>query len=144
VIVGQYIDANGVNGFELANGQYTTLDNPAGVQGSGADGNNDFGQVAGFYNNASGVIHGYLLTGGRYRTFDDRAGVQGSAADAINASGQVVGLYYDSTGVVHGYLATNKDDSPVGGSDGSSVVVADFNIGPLPPPMPTGGKGHHK
>jgi hypothetical protein len=33
----------------------------------------------------------------------------------------VVGLYYDSTGVVHGYLATNKDDSPVGGSDGSAI-----------------------
>jgi uncharacterized membrane protein len=121
VIVGQYIDANGVHGFELRKGQYTALDDPAGVQGSGANGTNDSGQVAGSYNDANGVMHGYLLTGGRYRTFDDPAGVQGSSADAINDSGQVVGLYYDAAGDVHGYLATKEADSPIGGSDGSAI-----------------------
>jgi uncharacterized membrane protein len=121
VIVGFYFDANSVqHGFLLRGGQYTTLDDPAGVLGSVASGLNNRGQVTGGYFDADGVIHGFVLSGGQYTTIDDPAGVLGSGADSINNSGTVVGQYVDANGVTHGYLATKGHDDPASSTPGAT------------------------
>src|SRR5262249_27243439 len=94
------------HGFLLRGGQYTTIDDPAGVFGGGASGLNDRGQVSGFYLDANGASHGYVLSGGQHTTIDDPAGVLVNQANSINTVGQVVGAYADANGVIHGYLAT--------------------------------------
>jgi len=62
-ITGWYVDAEGAtHGFLLSHGQYTTLDDPAGMGSTFADGINDRGQIVGFYFDSTGLAHGFLAT----------------------------------------------------------------------------------
>jgi probable HAF family extracellular repeat protein len=87
---------------------FQTIDDPLGVNGTGAEGINDRGQIVGVYFDANNVQHGFLLSGGQYTTLDDpNAGTgmfQGTFAHGISARGQIVGVYADSNNVFHGFL----------------------------------------
>lgn len=64
--VGFYNDSNNVpHGvtYNPSNGQWNTVDNPNGVNGTVLNGINDNGDVVGFYTDANGNTHGMLVTG---------------------------------------------------------------------------------
>jgi hypothetical protein len=98
----------------LSHGQYTTLDDPNGVQGTVAYGINDRAQIVGYYIDAGSVLHGFLFSHGQYTTLDDpnaAAGAfQGTVPVGISASGKIVGSYIDSNNLDHGFLATRAND----------------------------------
>src|SRR6516225_4456511 len=81
---------------------YTTLNAPAGTNGTGAHGINDSGQIVGTYQNATGK-HGFLESGGTYITLDDPYATLGTTnASDINDAGQIVGSFQNATGS-HGF-----------------------------------------
>jgi hypothetical protein len=77
-----------------------------GVPVTFAGGINDRGQIAGAYQDSSGLIHGYLADGDDFTTIDF-PGATETVATASNNSGTVVGTYADATGQFHGF--TLKD-----------------------------------
>ena len=69
-----------------------------------ASGVNDSGEIVGFYEDSSGVVHSYLESGGVFTTIDvPFSGATATAAGAINNSGEIVGTWYDAT-TSHGFL----------------------------------------
>jgi probable HAF family extracellular repeat protein len=61
-IVGEYVDAKGIeHGFVLSDGVLTNLDVP-GSQGTYAKGINDLGDIVGYFEDASGNFHAFLAT----------------------------------------------------------------------------------
>ena len=81
---------------------YTTLNAPAGTNGTGAHGINNLGQIVGTYQNATGK-HGFLESGGTYITLDDPYATLGTTnASDINDAGQIVGSFQNATGS-HGF-----------------------------------------
>jgi hypothetical protein len=121
-IAGMYSDASDVfHGFvRAANGMITTFvapgAGPAGssmLSGTGAASINDWGDIAGFYVDASGVLHGFVRTSNGTITPFDAPGAgpagtslfPGTIAASINDSGDITGTYADPSGVFHGYVA---------------------------------------
>ena len=66
-IVGNYGDGNGIHGFLLSGGTYSTLDGP-GIRYTIAWGINLSGEIVGWYNDSSFRLHGFLLSDGDYTT----------------------------------------------------------------------------
>jgi uncharacterized membrane protein len=90
-------------GFQYSNGTYTTIADPNGFNGTGANGINNLGQIVGSLANGFFDL-GYLYSGGSYTNVLHTGSAQG-----INDVGQIVGL--DGS---HGYLgdgANNYVDS---------------------------------
>ena len=65
-------------------------------------GDNDAGQVVGFFQSPTGN-HGFVYTAGTFTQFDV-PGAQHTMAADINNTGQIVGNYVDSDGFQHGFL----------------------------------------
>src|SRR5919204_3508802 len=84
---------------------YTTLDDPAAVNGTFATGVNAAGQVVGSYNDAGNTAHGFIYAGGGYANFNDPDAGNGgdTLADGINNLGQIVGTYINFP-QEHGYI----------------------------------------
>ena len=104
-----YWDADGAttHGYvRRANGQVATLDVPAALA-TAAFAINDFGQVAGYFVDASGGVHGFLKTGSRLQQLD-MPGAVATIATALNNAGSVAGEYIDASGTRHGFLARLK------------------------------------
>jgi probable HAF family extracellular repeat protein len=97
-IVGSTWVGNVPHGFVFQNGVYTALNDPLGVNGTGAAGVNNQGQIVGYYFDSNFVPHGYVYSDGTYVTIDDPLGVAGTMATGINDRGQVVGYYLDGSG----------------------------------------------
>jgi len=51
-----------LHGFIDRHGKFTTIDDPAGAQGTAPEGLSNAGIVAGFYTDASGNNHGFTFT----------------------------------------------------------------------------------
>ena len=69
-----------------------------------ANGVNDSGEIVGFYEDSSGVVHGYLESGGVFTTIDvPFSGATATGPEAINNSGEIVGIWDDAT-TSHGFL----------------------------------------
>jgi probable HAF family extracellular repeat protein len=87
----------------IAGYTFTTLDDPYALSGTtDAYGINDAGQVAGFFQDATGV-HGFVYDGTTWTTLGNNPlpnGVQTSAT-AINDSGQLIGSVYEASGLGH-------------------------------------------
>jgi probable HAF family extracellular repeat protein len=49
---------------------YTTFDAPGANNGTFASGINDAGQIVGFFEDSSGLVHGFLKDGATYTTLD--------------------------------------------------------------------------
>jgi probable HAF family extracellular repeat protein len=138
---GQIVGATVVNltithGFLLSHGQFTTIDDPNAVLGTGASDINASGQIVGLYFDANNVSHGYLLSHGQFTTIDDpNAGTgpgQGTEVQGINASGQMVGTYVDAGSVEHGFLLsggrfTTIDDPNAGAGFEQGTEAAGIN-----------------
>jgi hypothetical protein len=120
-IVGYYEDSLiKVHGFiyNIATGNYTTLNDPDGVgnlsgQGTRAYGI-DGGNVVGDYVDGSGAHHGFLysIASGNYTTFDDpEAGnIGGSGTFPKGVSGgNIVGTYTDGNFTQHSFLYNGTD-----------------------------------
>ncbi|MFZ1005443.1 MAG: hypothetical protein WAN65_01315 [Candidatus Sulfotelmatobacter sp.] len=66
VAVGFYADSNGLNHgvvYNPVNGQWVTVDDPSGVNGTVLNGINDNNNAVGFYTDAANNTHGTLVTG---------------------------------------------------------------------------------
>ncbi len=118
-VVGDYVD-NGFarHGFffDSHSGNYFTIDDPNGTQGTTARGitNGLGGLIVGGYEDNSFKSHGFVTNFSRigYTTLDDpNAGPKGTIADGINAFGVVVGTYWDNSNIAHGFVY-----NPNGGS----------------------------
>src|SRR5947209_18392607 len=72
-------------------GQFVTIDDPNGVNGSEAYGINSSGTIVGSYQGAT-TAPGYMLHDATYTTINDPAG-NGTAVVNINARGDIVGFY---------------------------------------------------
>jgi hypothetical protein len=56
---------------------------------------NDFGEVAGSYQDAASVWRGFVYRAGKYAGFDMPTGAASITVQAINNKGRVVGVYVD-------------------------------------------------
>ena len=84
------------------NFQFQNIDLP-GAQSTFADGINDRGQIAGFFQDFAGDIHGYVADGSDFHIVDF-PNARGTFPTAISNSGNiVVGAYRDSSGRGHGF-----------------------------------------
>jgi hypothetical protein len=118
-IVGTYTDANVVpHGFlRTPRGEFISFDAPgAGLgakldEGTVAVAINDFGVVAGQFEDANITFHGFIrYPDGSFVTFDaPGAGAvpgqgQGTLAYSLNLEGTTAGIYIDASGVQHGFV----------------------------------------
>jgi len=112
VMVGQYLDSNGVlHGYILDGKNLTTLDDPNGT-GTFVSGINFNGPIAlvGYYTNSSGNSVGFRYSP-RTKKFTDIPNPKGATSlwtGGMNDRGWIVGYYQDSNGVVHGFLLQGK------------------------------------
>jgi probable HAF family extracellular repeat protein len=90
------------HGYVLSDGQFTTIDAPAGATLTLVTGINSRGEIVGRYT-TDGVTHAYLLSGGQFNTFD-YPGATLTGATAISPRGDIVGRYSDANNVFHGFL----------------------------------------
>jgi probable HAF family extracellular repeat protein len=160
VVVGTYVDADGVNqAYLMQRGKLTRIvppdapDDPAAFNAIATD-VNDRGQVVGCYADAKGTYHGFRYDRGRFTRIDPPGGADvpehaTTCPFGINNSGQVVGQYVDAASVLHGYLWEPKRgfktiDPPrgaqqVGPTGVRGTVAADINDrGEILLPIPGG------
>ena len=102
-------------GFMLTGGTMTTLSDPAGVNGTFAQGISA-GKIVGYYEDSRYVYHGFLYDGMSYTTLDDTAiaGLPNERTWAYGISDDDVVGYYTQSGLNHGFLY-----------DGSSYIPLD-------------------
>jgi hypothetical protein len=117
VSVGVYTDMNLVpHGFiRAADGKITTFDAPGAGLGAGLEQGtetysiNDFGVIAGQFEDSNDVFHGFIrFPNGTFTTFEaPGAGTnanQGTLAYNINLEGTTAGIYYDASNAEHGFV----------------------------------------
>lgn len=107
-IAGFYADANGVNHGFLYNGvNFTTINDPLGVNGTQLLGINDNGLAVGDYTDANNIMHGLLydfLTN-TFTTLDDPFATTMTVLNGINDKNQIVGFYMNDATFTIGLLA---------------------------------------
>jgi hypothetical protein len=77
---------------------FTTIDDPAAINstnGTYAQGNNDTGQIVGYYYDSSGNAHGFSEAGGSFITLNYPGAHDQTFAEGVNNKGDVVGWYND-------------------------------------------------
>jgi len=112
--LGYYIDYNAPNYpaysfmYDTKTDNYIVID-PPGSTNSDTWGNNNSGQVIGYYFDSAGSQYAFLYDSktGNYTVMNPPGSV-GAWAEKINDSGQVVGNFGDSIGGYHGYLYDSK------------------------------------
>jgi hypothetical protein len=67
---------------------------------------NDKGQVAGYFNNSSGVEYGFLKQGRTHATFE-LPGASATGPNGINNNGMIVGQWRDEAGAAQGFVLTS-------------------------------------
>jgi probable HAF family extracellular repeat protein len=107
VVVGFYVDNNGVShGFAQVGQQMKIVDVP-GATATLLYGINNHNQVVGWYTDASSVTHGLAMDSHQHMTTIDPPGSTLTNAWGINDAGEIVGAYTDSGGVFHGFTLLN-------------------------------------
>ena len=114
LVVGYYVDSNGVDhGFVYDGTNFTTID-PPGSTDTLLFGINNAGIITGRFFDAAGVRHGFLDDNGVF-TIIVFTGAVGTGVTAINDNGDLAGYYLDSNGFLHGFEAlTVPEPSSVG------------------------------
>ena len=92
-IPGYYQSGGVYKSFIYFGGNYTSIDDPAGVNGTAAGGISNSGAVVGNYYDAQSASHGFVFNGSTYTTLD-HPGAVGTDLLSINSSGDIVGEYY--------------------------------------------------
>jgi len=104
---------------------YITIPNLGGVNGHGARGVNDSGQVAGYSLNGSGLRNAFLWTSGTGTVDLGTLGGATSQANFINASGLIVGNALTGTGQSHAFYDNNGasmvDMGTLGGANSQAL-----------------------
>jgi len=124
------------------NGQFTSYTVPgAGAgpyQGTGSPGSsvpiNQFGAIAGYYTDASNLVHGYLRSPwGDITTFDipgqESLGI-GCYADCsvgLNDWGAITGYYLDANNVYHGFVRSPQGEVTTFDAPGADLTPGDYN-----------------
>jgi hypothetical protein len=128
--VGEYFDATGLaHGYLQIGNQFTTVDDPAAVQGDFVNGNNDPGQLVGGYIDAAGLEHGFLAT----PTQNNSA----SAATGLASNGAGENVSDPNALVTNVLLPPAPPSSPTGGfsmegANHSSVISTGDSVnGPM-------------
>jgi uncharacterized membrane protein len=135
-IAGEFTDKNGVHGFLLSQGMFSTLDFP-GATFTGPRGINDRGQIVGLYM-AGGNTHGFLDSAGQFTTIDF-PGADSTTVRGINDSGSIEGIYF-SSGVRHSFLLKNGIFSTIDPpNSNSSAAFGINNLGDILIDTPAGG-----
>jgi hypothetical protein len=119
--VGTYTDTNLVpHGLiRAADGKITSFDAPGAGLGAGLEQGtvaisvNDFGEIAGQFEDPSDVFHGFIrFPNGAFETFDaPGAGTgenQGTLAFNINPQGATAGIYIDESNAQHGFVRSRE------------------------------------
>ncbi len=109
--------------YNPANYNFTTLDNPSGLN-SNATGNNDSGVIVGRYSDGT-RNHGYRYDGINFITIDHPWGVS-SFATGINDLGTIVGQYKDGFST-HGYILNGSSYTPLDHPFGISSFATGIN-----------------
>ena len=98
-VTGYYRAGGQYHGFADVGGVFTSLDDPlAGAGGTLALGNNNAGQVIGYYYDHQNNPHGFLNSGGVYSKIDVPQATFGTVPLGINNAGEITGYYYDNSG----------------------------------------------
>ncbi len=88
---------------------------------------NDAGQIVGYFQDSSGVVHGYLKDGANFTTLDAPGANGYTSAQGINNLGYVTGYYVDASGSNNGYLWYNGQfttiDVPFAGATGTDITA---------------------
>ncbi len=103
---GEVVGSGPGGGFIYDNGIFTTLTAPGGFS-TNPTAINDRGEVAGTYDESSGVSHGFVDDNGTFATLNVPGSI-GTFVTAINDRGEVAGWYIDSNGEQHGFLAKSR------------------------------------
>jgi len=112
-VVGTYLDANNVfHGFlRSPEGKFTTFEVPGAdttagsFNGTTAQSINDWGEITGYYYDATGPAHGFLRSPwGTFTTFDVPGAANGSVPIFLNLEGAVVGYSLDANLLFHAFL----------------------------------------
>ncbi len=112
-IAGTYLDANNVyHGFlRSPEGKFTTFEAPGADTTSGsyngtfAQSINDWGAIAGYYADATGLAHGFVRSPwATFTTFEVPGGANGSFPIFLNLEGAVVGYSLDANLLFHAFL----------------------------------------
>jgi hypothetical protein len=96
---------------------------------------NQFGEIAGYYIDASTVVHGYMRSpAGEIMTFDapPGAGSQGFGCFAdcslgLNDFGAITGYYLDANNVFHGFVRSPEGQITTFEAPGADTTANDFN-----------------
>ncbi len=123
-------------------GNFTAFEAPGSgagsYQGTGSPGSsvpiNQFGSVAGYYIDASNVVHGYVrFSWGEIKTFDvPGAGVYGigcynDCSVGLNDWGTVTGSYLDANSVYHGFVRSPFGDVTTFDAPGANTSVGSYS-----------------
>jgi len=95
-------EAGSASFVRTADGAFTTFGVP-GANGTGAQGINDSGEIAGSYADSSDVIHGFLRAQDGTVTTFDAPNADHTWAYYINNNGYIAGVYHNSEGT-HGFV----------------------------------------
>ncbi len=133
VTVGFWVDGAGDNlGFVDRNNSFTTALDPNAPPLGGATptteqflGINDFGKVAGFYNDAGGNAHGFIYNFGNGNFSPvNVAGATAVTATDINDRGQISGFYVNGAGVTDGFVDIKGNVTTLTGPTGATSAQA--------------------
>ncbi len=111
-VAGTYLDTNNVyHGFiRTPDGKFKTFQAPGAdttpnsYNGTVAQSINDWGAVAGYYADASGLAHGFLLDcDGTFQSFDVPGAANGSIPVFLNDEGAIVGYSLDANLLFHAF-----------------------------------------
>jgi len=107
-VAGSYINSTGKQeGFLYKRGKFTDVPGPTGALVSSAFGINDKGEIVGFYEDSTRIVHGFLLKGKTYTTLDV-PGATSTFAAGINGKGIIVLQWLDSKGAMESSLYNGK------------------------------------
>jgi probable HAF family extracellular repeat protein len=87
------------------------LNHPDAIGGGAAFGINDFGQVVGYYTDASGSTHAYQYAADSFISIDHPSSGGYTIAYGINNLGAIVGIY--GSGTQHGFLLSGSTFTPL-------------------------------
>ncbi|MGO9266570.1 MAG: hypothetical protein ACLQBA_17105, partial [Candidatus Binataceae bacterium] len=107
-------------------------------QGTGSPGSsvplNQFGAIAGYYIDASNVVHGYLRSPwGDFTTFDvpgegpQGIGCYSDCSVGLNDSGAITGYYLDANNVYHGFLRSPQGKVTTFNAPGANTTPGSYS-----------------
>ncbi len=92
-----------LSGKKTVTEAYQTVNDPKGIFQL-ATGVNDLGQIVGWYEDSSGLLHGYEKSSGKFTELNvSFEGASGTFVESINNSGEIVGVYSAADGEGYGF-----------------------------------------